>query len=799
MSPNSSPPIILLDRLLPKLRLPIILVSLGLIIYYTVYLVFQVPYYGFTFIWRPDNVATVAAFEPYEDPPAGQYLQKEDVIKRIDDKPVLNIDWTPLFTVLKASYKYTVQREDQILTFEIPVASPNFAAIAERVTAGTVALIIWAIAGLIILFATPKNRDAWWVGIIFLGIAISLAASEASLQGVPFARLGSEPLLPIIIVGFLSIALLPRINPPTRRERTIFAILLTLAAILGLMLLWDIFYLNPKGSSFELITGVSLYHHLLFAFLGLGGLAYIIILIIRSWRLPQLHLRQQSRILLVFTTLAILPGILLTLLPVAVSGSLILPWIVFIALLSLIPAGYGYIIYRRKYLGLDFFVSRTLTGLLMGLALLVAYGVVLGLLRRQSPQQLVEPLSGYLALVVGLAVVPFTGKASRQSIHMLIFGPHVPYEETIARFTTNLADDPQISTLRCVLHDLTNVLQVRQAALLLVHGEDRLILVERIGIERLQPVSLNKLKSIPSTPIRRSNPDISVASHLLDGYPWAELMLFLRVGDRPVGLLLLGAPVPSGYFNGQQVNYISQVGNVMAVAIEAIQLFESSREMSSEMMVIRETERAQLAARIHDDPIQRISVVMNGLAALENHINLPEVEVSNALRIHRETLREAARQLREICAGLYPPTLEQGIQLAIRDMARNFAMKTKISVDLTVDVPDNLIISHRVTTAVYHVLTETLNNIEKHAQATHVWIEFTYQKEQLQLIVADNGQGNTLASMSASALIRARHFGIAGMYNWASLAHGELHFGQRAERGTVVTLQLPLEVGSNGG
>jgi len=775
------------------------LFSLGLIIYYTVYLVFQVPYYGFTFIWRPDNVATVVAFEPYEDPPAGQYLQKEDVLQRIDGKPVLNVDWRPLFTALKSSYEYTVQRGDQLLTFDIPVASANLATIAERIAAGTVALIIWAIAGLIILFATPQNRDAWWVGVIFLGIAISLAASEASLQGVPFARLGSEPLLPVIIVGFLSIALLPRNNPPNRRELSIFAVLYTLAAILGLMLLWDIIYLNPKGSSFELLTDVSLYHDLLFAFLGVGGLSYIIILIIRSWRLPQLHLRQQSRILLAFTSLAILPGVLLTLVPVAVSGSLILPWIVFIALLSLIPAGYGYIIYRRKYLGLDFFVSTSLTLLLMGLVLLVAYGIVLSLLRQQTPLQLVEPLPSYLALVVGFAVVPFTGKASRQAIHTLIYGPQVPYEETLARFTATLANDPQISTLRRVLHDLTHVLQVRQGALLLVHGEDRLTCVEHIGIEALQPVSLNKLKQIPSIPIRRASPDIGVSFYLLDGYPWAELMLFLKVGDRPVGLLVLGASVPSGYLNGRQVNYICQVGSVMAVSIESIQLFESSREMSREMMVVRETERARLAARIHDDPIQRISVVMNGLANLEHQTNLAEVEVSNTLQIHRETLRGAARQLRDICAGLYPPTLELGIQLAIRDTARDFTMKTKIEVDLTVDVPNDLEISHRITTVLYHVLTEALNNIERHTQATDVWIELNCQNEHLQLVVADNGLGNTFSSMSVSALIRARHFGIAGMYNWASLAHGVLHIGQRMEQGTVVTLLVPLEVGSNDG
>ncbi|MGH2544712.1 MAG: ATP-binding protein [Ardenticatenaceae bacterium] len=798
MSLNSSRPSQSLDRLLPRIRIPIFLITLGLILYYAIYLVFNVPYYGFTFIWRPDNVATVYGFEPYENPPAAQMLQPGDILIAIDGEPVRHVDGQPLFPALKSSYEYTIQRDGRLLTFDIPVASAGAAAVVERITAGTVALIIWAVAGLIILFARPQNRDAWRVGIVFLGIAVSLAASEASLQGVPLARLGSEPLLPVLVVGFLSLALLPRSSPPARRERTAFAALYAIAIVFGLAFLWEILYLSPRGRSLESLTGVSLYHHLLFSFLGIGGLGYVAILIIRSLGISQTHLRQQARILLAFTALAIVPGVLLTLIPVAISDSFVLSWIFFIALLSLIPAGYGYLIYRRKYLGLDLFISRSLTLLLMSLALLVVYGTILYFLQNRTSLQAMGPLSSYLALVIGLVVVPFTGKPSRQAIHSLIYGPQVPYEETLARFTAMLAADPQISTLRRVLAELMEVLQVREAALFLASDEHRLVCVERVRVEAPRPISLDGLNRVPSEPMRRSRPEAGMPSHLLDSYPWAELALFLSVGDARVGLLLLGAPVPGGYFNAQQVSYIRQAGSMMAVAIEAIRLFETSREMSRELMVVRETERAQLAAQIHDDPIQRISVVMNGLASLEAQPNLSVSEASDSLHAYRETLRGAASLLRDICAGLYSPVLGQGIQVAIRDMARDFARQANVNVELAVGVPDELVIPYRITTTVYHVLTEALNNIQKHAEATRAWMELNCQNGHLQLVVADNGRGNGLASASVSALIRARQFGIAGMYEWANLAQGELHISKRPEGGTVITLQVPLDGTSDG-
>src|SRR5512134_300414 len=142
-----------LNRILPRLRLPVVLITLGVVLYYAIFLSVGVPYHGVDFDWAPDDSAVVAHF--LDDSPAARSLRVGDVLLAIDDRPATRLDWRPLFDPLQPSYAYTVRRGDQILQFVIPVASPTPRVILQRVAASIVGLAAWAIGALIVLFASP--------------------------------------------------------------------------------------------------------------------------------------------------------------------------------------------------------------------------------------------------------------------------------------------------------------------------------------------------------------------------------------------------------------------------------------------------------------------------------------------------------------------------------------------------------------------------------------------------------------------------------------------------------------------
>jgi signal transduction histidine kinase len=778
------------DRFLLRLRVPVVLLALALILYFTLFLLFGAPYNGFVILWHPDNVVQVHSIRPPTNSPAAGILQPGDILLTIDGQRAYQIDWKVLFLPGQPSYRYDVQRGDEHFTVDIPTIAPDFTAVSERLAAGLVALLTWFVAALIVLFATPRNRDAWKVGLLFLGLAVCLAASEAALFGVPVGRLASEPLLPALMVAFVALALLPRQQPLSLRQRQIFTFLLAAACLMGFAALAEILFLGPRGSSVELLTGISLYDALLLV-VAICGVAYVLALAIRFWYLPPSYLRLQIRILLGFTTLALVPGILFTILPRILFGAPILPWPFFILMLTLVPAGYGFVIYRRRYLNLELFATQSLTLLLVGLIMLGLYALILTFFWYQPTLAVLEPLPGYLALLFGLVTIPYTSKPCRQVVQGLIYGPHVPYQETIARFTAMLSADPQIDTLRQVLRETTSLLQVRQAAILLADNDSRFVCIENLRVPQVAPIAIDSGAPYHENLICRSTSEDTFP--FLATCPWVEVALFLSVSQSPVGLLLLGPPVPDGYFDSRQVEFMRQVSSVTAVAVEAIRLFESSRAMARELMCVRDSERSYLAQAIHHDPIHRISVVINGLTRLL--AEMPPCEMAEILHNYRETLRAAARELREICAGLRLPVLGQGIQWAVQDLVQKFMDDTGLETHLEVDVPADLYLPEKVSVAIYNIVLEALNNIEQHAEASTVSIRLCYGDGNLWLEVADNGRGLSLPTASLSALTRARHFGIVHMHERAGLIGAELRLQSRedsAGNGTVVTLKVPF-------
>lgn len=101
--------------------------------------------------------------------------------------------------------------------------------------------------------------------------------------------------------------------------------------------------------------------------------------------------------------------------------------------------------------------------------------------------------------------------------------------------------------------------------------------------------------------------------------------------------------------------------------------------------------------------------------------------------------------------------------------------------------------SLEVSMAVYRVIMEALNNVVKHAQTSRASITISEISGHLRVEIADDGVGCNMSSFTVPELIRQRHLGLVGMYEWADLVEGRLMICPRQPRGTAVILEIPLE------
>jgi len=139
---------------------------------------------------------------------------------------------------------------------------------------------------------------------------------------------------------------------------------------------------------------------------------------------------------------------------------------------------------------------------------------------------------------------------------------------------------------------------------------------------------------------------------------------------------------------------------------------------------------------------------------------------------------------RRIIEDLRPSSLSNlGLLPALEILCSEFA--ERMGIQLTRDLgPVDLGSSSELT--IFRLVQESLNNIAKHAQASHIQVELFERDLQAWVRVSDNGVG-----FDASAPRLARH-GLVGMRYRVQAEGGQLEVQSSPGKGTCVQARLPL-------
>jgi signal transduction histidine kinase len=778
-----------LHPLVARLRLPLVLWALLVVLYYGIENNFGAPVASPIIEVNQNGIAKVIRVWPaahLADSSGTTNINLGDVLVAIDGIPFRNSDLGFRFGPPAAFHSYTFQRGTERFIVIISSGPPTARDLAATLLPGLVAIETWVLGCLVLLFAPAADEVAWQVGLVTIGMAVAFAGAVAANSGVPASRLAYETLMPIMAVGYVDMAYLSGVSVRGQRRPSVFMFLYGIAVILALLAAIEIIWLNPL-SSWQALTGIDL-GHVRLAVLALALLATPGIMLFRLWRGTSPHVGRQTSVLLAGTGLAILPFVILRLVPAAFGISLPSAGLTLL-LLGLIPASYGYVIYRHRYLNLDWFASRSLTLLAAALAVAVLYLTVSRTAAR-LPQ--LAPFEVILATAVFLAAFALFGRVSsrvQRSIDHLLYGPDRHFDEATRRFTAELSATPQFQTLRSVLlRDVPELLEIRQAALLLTDAAGLLSPVGMLRVAAVDCLEPATLAAHSRVFLRHADGDFP----LFAVYPWAHLAAPLRMQAKVCGLLLLGSKFPDGFFDSQEVAFIQQLAVSAAATAENARLFEALNEMSQDLLRVRAAERMDLSYRLHDEPLQRAGAIRQQLDRVALAV-ATDSELASVIRDQQTELNRLAAELREICAGLRPPILDQGLRLTLKEIVESARVRMPtVAVKLSIDLNDEPDLASETLDAVYHIATEALNNVHKHAQAATVNVRL-YEREnrQVTLAIADDGSGSRLASLSLPHLIRSHHYGLVGMYQWAAVAHAELAMTAASPRGTTVSLTLP--------
>ena len=520
-----------LAGLLARHRVLIGVLALCLILYFTAEYAFVVPFRSVFIQWGPGGTATVV------DPlPPRTEVQVGDVLLAIDGIPLRNSDLQFRCGSPAPAHAYELARGQSQFVIPIDSGQPQPAELGGLLLPGLVALEAWLLGFIIILYARADDQAAWLVGTVMIGFSVALAAAPAAGSGVPGARLAYEVLVPLMCAGYIQMAYIPVIwrKQPLPRIGVLYA----LAVGLSMLALIEVFFLNPTTSWANLV-GIRL-ESVILAGLALTIVAAPCIVAVQAFRRPSEYVRRGTIILLTGIGIALLPFVFLTALPQAITGVTWLPLGITLPLLGAIPATYGYVVYRHRFLNLDLFFGRTAMLLVAALVISTFYFVGVRAIETLPSGAALTPIFGVIFLFVGFGVVGQATPRLRQAVDLMVFGADRHLEATQKVLTDELLTNPQREALTTILFgSLLEDLQVRQAALYLADMGGALALSYAVRIDAAPAIQFEEVGILPEVALRQATPEASVFRNV----PWAHLAVPLRAHGKLSGLLLLGGKI----------------------------------------------------------------------------------------------------------------------------------------------------------------------------------------------------------------------------------------------------------------
>jgi signal transduction histidine kinase len=188
--------------------------------------------------------------------------------------------------------------------------------------------------------------------------------------------------------------------------------------------------------------------------------------------------------------------------------------------------------------------------------------------------------------------------------------------------------------------------------------------------------------------------------------------------------------------------------------------------------------RRRVERNLHDGAQQRLVSLGLDLQALQAGVSVEREDDRAQLERIQGEIDEVLEELRELSHGLHPALLHQGgLARAVRSLAR----KSPVAVTLDVTVPARL--PEPVEIAVYYVVSESLANVAKHADASEVSVSVAVDDGRVRATIADDGVGGAEAG---------RGSGLVGLVDRVEALGGHLALDSPPGAGTTVSIELPL-------
>jgi two-component system, NarL family, sensor histidine kinase UhpB len=296
---------------------------------------------------------------------------------------------------------------------------------------------------------------------------------------------------------------------------------------------------------------------------------------------------------------------------------------------------------------------------------------------------------------------------------------------------------------------------------------------------------------------------------VLAGVVLANLLVYALIGRvlKPLSLLVQGlGKVAHGVYDtrlpalsGHEGRQISTAFNGMAQSVqesaqarleaqEATQALAENRELTQIIQARIEEERGAIARELHDEMGQQVTAIKSAGLAIARKAMGQDTMIEQSARLVMDCADKIYEGVHRLISKLRPLALDRfGLKDALQDMVDDWRL-------LHTDVTLHLITSgnfdgfdEEISTAVYRIVQEAVNNALRHAQASRIDVKVHATTDFLQLEVLDNGNGVLEKFLSPG------HYGVIGIKERAQALEGFFELENVETAGIRLGVKLPIK------
>jgi len=541
--------------------------------------------------------------------PAGGILLPGDVIQTLEGIPFeqIRFDYNRLGKKGGEAINLTLLRDGQTIKTAYVLKAPSADLIASRLMAILVALIFWAV-GVVVEAYKPLGKSQPVVFLWFQVSALTLAVGSASSMGASWA----SPLFGTLlwVLGPLSVhfhAIFPQ--PNLGRGLKIYLRVVYLIALIGVsLLLWTG---APQLSAAPLLL------------LAINLVVSVGLLTVDYRKAESPGVRGKIRLVLLGAALAVIPFLILTLLPDVLFGEPLVPYSYAFLLLGILPLTYGYAIFRYRLIEIDQKVNRGATFILVFSILAGFYLVLSAILNHILPQDLrTSPLiNTILVMTLASFYIPLF-RGVQRLVDQMFYGGWYDYRFGIRQLTENLFQINDLKLLaETVSARLVNTFRLEEAVVFLRDQSGDFSVVESTFgnaakkhvrhqfpvLPRSSLTYLMRIGATERTELLQALSQVTLTPQELQLLRTEQIHLWVPiVGHTQImGLLALGPKLGGDVYSADDLDILRVVVQQLSPIVENIHLVLDLKQHAREL----ESRVEQRTAELHDEK-ERVEAIL---------------------------------------------------------------------------------------------------------------------------------------------------------------------------------------------